>query len=52
VLRPAIWPGGREILAAVKRVVGHIRERFPRVRICLRGNGHHPCPEVMGVCRS
>jgi hypothetical protein len=45
VLREAATPSGREILALVKRVVGHLRERFPRVR--LRGDSHYACPEVM-----
>src|SRR4051812_24152048 len=47
VLREAATPSGREILALVKRVVGHLRERFPRVRIRLRGDSHYACPEVM-----
>src|SRR4051812_40498836 len=37
----------RAILTLVKRVVGHLRERFPRVRIRLRGDSHYACPEVM-----
>ena len=36
-----------QILTLVKRVVGHLRERFPRVRIRLRGDSHYACPEVM-----
>src|SRR4051794_2578706 len=47
VLREAATPSGREILTLVKRVVGYIRERFPRVRIRLRGDSHYACPEVM-----
>ena len=45
VLRAAATPS--EILALVKRVVGHLCERFPRVRIRLRGDSHDACPEVM-----
>ena len=41
VLREAATPS--EILT--KRVVGHLRERFPRIR--LRGDSHYACPEVM-----
>src|SRR3954464_5296799 len=52
VLREAATPSGREILALVKRVVGHIRERFPRVRIRLRGDSHSACPEVMSWCEA
>src|SRR3954462_5544075 len=42
----------RAILTLVKRVVGHIRERFPRVRIRLRGDSHYACPEVMSWCEA
>jgi hypothetical protein len=52
VLREAATPSGREILTLVKRVVGHIRERFPRVRIRLRGDSHYACPEVMRWCEA
>src|SRR5919107_1353389 len=52
VLREAATPSGREILALVKRVVGHLRERFPRVRIRLRGASHYACPEVMSWCEA
>ena len=47
VLREAATPSGREILALVKRVVGHLCKRVPRVRIRLRGDSHYACPEVM-----
>ena len=47
VLREAATPSGREIVTLVKRVVDHIRSRFPRVRIRLRGDSHYACPEVM-----
>jgi hypothetical protein len=33
-------------------VVGHLRERFPRVRIRLRGDSHYACPEVMSWCEA
>jgi hypothetical protein len=42
----------RAILALVKRVVGHLCERFPRVRIRLRGDSHYACPEVMSWCEA
>src|SRR4051812_12668872 len=29
-----------------------IRERFPRVRIRLRGDSHYACPEVMSWCEA
>ena len=40
----------RAILALVKRVVGHLCERFPRIR--LRGDSHYACPEVMSWCEA
>ncbi len=52
VLREAATPSGREILTLVKRVVSHLRERFPRVRIRLRGDSHYACPEVMSWCEA
>jgi hypothetical protein len=52
VLREAATPSGREILTLVKRVVGHLRERFPQVRIRLRGDSHYACPEVMSWCEA
>ena len=45
MLREAATPS--EILTLVKRVVGHLRERFPRIR--LRGDSHYACPEVMSL---
>src|SRR4029450_9367469 len=30
----------------------HLRERFPRVRIRLRGDSHYACPEVMSWCEA
>ena len=50
VLRPAKRPSGKEILTLVKRLIGRIRERWPRVTILLRGDGHYACPEVMDWC--
>jgi hypothetical protein len=52
VLREAATPSGREILTLVKRVVSHLRERFPWVRIRLRGDSHYACPEVMSWCEA
>src|SRR3954469_24613249 len=31
---------------------GDLRERFPRVRIRLRGDSHYACPEVMNWCEA
>jgi len=50
VLRPARRPSGSEIRTLLKRVIGHLRERWPRVRIRLRGDSHYACPEVMDWC--
>jgi hypothetical protein len=52
VLREAATPSGREILTLIKRVVGHLQERFPRVRIRLRGDSHYACPDVMNWCEA
>jgi hypothetical protein len=52
MLRETATPSGREILALVKRVVGHLRERFPRVRIRLHGDSHYACPEVINWCEA
>lgn len=37
VLRPANAPSGVEIRTLLKRVIGYLRQRWPRVRILVRG---------------
>ena len=52
VLRPGKRPSGAETLALLKRVIGRIRENWPRVKILLRGDGHYSTPEVITWCRA
>ena len=50
ILRPGKRPGGKEIVSILKRIIGHIRKRWPHVAILLRGDGHYSCPEVFDYC--
>lgn len=52
VLRPANAPSGVEIRTLLKRVIGYLRQRWPRVRILVRGDAHYACPEVMDWCEA
>jgi hypothetical protein len=51
LLRPGKRPGGREIRAFLRRLVGAIRATWPRVEILLRADSHYACPEVLDWCR-
>ena len=51
LLRPGKRPGGREIAAFVRRLVGAIRAQWPRVEILLRADSHYAAPEVFDWCR-
>ena len=51
MLRPGKRPGGGEIRALVRRLVGAIRALWPRVEILLRADSHYACPEVFEWCR-
>src|ERR1700732_1908077 len=51
LLRPGKRPGGHEIRAFVRRLVGAIRAQWPRVEILLRADSHYACPEVFDWCR-
>src|ERR1700738_1935783 len=51
LLRPGKRPGGYEIRAFVRRLVGAIRAFWPRVEILLRADSHYACPEVFDWCR-
>jgi hypothetical protein len=44
-------PGGYEIRAFLRRLVGAIRAFWPRVEILLRADSHYACPEVFDWCR-
>ena len=51
-LRPGKRPGGKEIRAFVRRLVGAIRATWPRVEILLRADSHYTAPEVLDWCRA
>jgi DDE family transposase len=50
ILREGKTPSGQEVRTILKRVVAHIRRRWPTVRILMRGDGHYGRPEVMAWC--
>jgi len=50
ILRAGKTPGGTEVRAIVKRVVGRIRRHWPTTRICWRGDSHYARPEAMAWC--
>jgi hypothetical protein len=50
VLRPGKTPGGTEVRAHLRRLVRHIRRRWPDTRITFRGDSHYACPEAMAWC--
>src|ERR1039458_9615072 len=50
VLRPGKTPSGIEVRAHLRRLVRHIRRRWPNKRITFRGDSHYACPEVMAWC--
>jgi Transposase DDE domain group 1 len=51
LLRPGKRPGGHEIRAVLRRLVGAIRANWPQVEILLRADSHYACPEVFDWCR-
>ena len=50
VLRPGKTPSGIEVRAHLRRLVRHIRRRWPDTRITFRGDSHYACPEAMAFC--
>jgi hypothetical protein len=50
VLRPGKTPNGIELRAHLRRLVRHIRRRWPNTRITFRGDSHYACPEAMAWC--
>jgi hypothetical protein len=50
VLRPGKTPSGIEVRAHLRRLVRHIRRRWPTTRITFRGDGHYARPEAMAWC--
>lgn len=52
ILRPGQRPSGKQIVAILKRLVPHLRARWPKVRILLRGDSHFSAPEVHDFCEA
>ena len=52
VLRPASRPGGRQIVAWLRRLIAAVRGNWPRVEILPRADSHHRTPEVLRLCRA
>jgi hypothetical protein len=52
VLRPGKTPSGVEVRAHLRRLVRHIRARWPKTRILFRGDGHYARPEAMAWCEA
>jgi hypothetical protein len=52
LLRPGKRPGGHEIRAVLRRLIGAIRASWPRVEILLRADSHYTAPEVLDWCRA
>lgn len=50
VLRPGKVPGGLEVRGHLRRLVRHIRKRWPTTRITFRGDSHYARPEAMEFC--
>ncbi len=50
ILRPGKTPSGIEVRAHLRRLVRHIRKRWPQTRITFRGDSHYACPEAMSWC--
>jgi hypothetical protein len=50
VLRPGKTPSGIEVRAHLRRLVRHIRRRWPDTRITFRGDSHYAGPEAMAWC--
>src|ERR1700750_14775 len=51
VLRPGKRPSGVEIRGFVRRLIGALRNHWPKVEVLLRGDSHYACPEVFDWCR-
>src|ERR1019366_5057931 len=46
-LRPGKTPDGAEVARVLRHVIGHIRARWPRVEILVRGDSHYGRIEPM-----
>src|SRR6202161_1125028 len=52
VLRPAKRPGGKQIVKWLRRLIGGVRQNWPRTEILVRGDSHYCAPEVLDFCRA
>ena len=50
ILRSGKTPAGSEVRSILERVIGHIRGRWPRVAIVVRGDSHYGRIEAMQWC--
>ena len=50
VLRPGKTPGGVEVRAHLRRLVRHVRKRWPKTHVTFRGDGHYARPQAMDWC--
>ena len=51
-LRPGQRPSGKEARALLRRLIGALGTRWPRVEILLRADSHYTAPEVLDWCRA
>ena len=49
-LRPGKTPDGVEVARVLLHVIRHIRARWPRVQILIRGDSHHGRIEAITIC--
>jgi hypothetical protein len=52
ILREGKTPGGVEVRATLKHVIGRIRAHWPKVQILVRGDSHYGRVEAMEWCES
>jgi Transposase DDE domain group 1 len=52
LLRPGQRPSGKEARALLRRLIGALRARWPRVEILVRADSHYTAPEVLDWCRA
>jgi hypothetical protein len=50
LLRTGKTPSGAEAAGHIRRLIRHIRRRWPDTHITIRGDGHYARPEVMAWC--
>ena len=52
LLRTGKTPSGAEAAGHIRRLIRHIRRRWPDIHITIRGDGHYGRPEVMAWCEA